>query len=192
MAERDYQIAVIPGDGIGTEVTPEALRVLERLADQSEGRFAFTFTTFPWGSSYYLQTGRMMDEDGLEKLRDQDAIFFGAVGLRAVVAVESAVWEGSLVIVRGGRGWRSSHSVRPAMAPDCSTATRSSERPRPNSPEVRVVAPTPSAVSVTAASARNRATRRRPARCSRTPERGATRVATTSGGVARWRRWSWT
>ena len=80
MAERTYQIAVIPGDGIGTEVTPEALRVLERLAEQSEGRFAFRFTSFPWGSSYYLQTGRMMDEDGLDQLRDKDAIFFGAVG----------------------------------------------------------------------------------------------------------------
>ena len=80
MAEREYQIAVIPGDGIGTEVTPEALRVLERLAGQSDGRFTFSFTTFPWGSSYYLQTGRMMAEDGLEKLRNKDAIFFGAVG----------------------------------------------------------------------------------------------------------------
>lgn len=80
MAEREYQIAVIPGDGIGTEVTPEALRVLDRLAEQSGGQFAFTCTSFPWGSSYYLQTGRMMDEDGLERLRDKDAIFFGAVG----------------------------------------------------------------------------------------------------------------
>ncbi|MFT4037730.1 MAG: tartrate dehydrogenase [Thermomicrobiales bacterium] len=80
MVAREFQIAVIPGDGIGTEVTPEALRVLERLAEQSAGRFAFRFTSYPWGSAYYLEHGRMMAEDGLEHLRDKDAIFFGAVG----------------------------------------------------------------------------------------------------------------
>ena len=79
-AARVYEIAVIPGDGIGNEVIPEGLRVLERLAAQSDGRYRFAFTSFPWGSQYYLDTGRMMDEDGLERLRRFDAIYFGAVG----------------------------------------------------------------------------------------------------------------
>jgi tartrate dehydrogenase/decarboxylase / D-malate dehydrogenase len=75
-----YRIAVIPGDGIGTEVIPEGLRVLERVAEQSGGRFRFAWESFPWGSNYYLQTGRMMDPDGLERLQEFDAIYFGAVG----------------------------------------------------------------------------------------------------------------
>src|SRR5919107_1873580 len=79
-AERVCDIAVIPGDGIGVEVIPEGLRVLERLAEQSDGRLRFRFESFPWGSQYYLQTGRMMDPDGLERLEPFDAIYFGAVG----------------------------------------------------------------------------------------------------------------
>ena len=50
-AERMCDIAVIPGDGIGVEVIPEGLRVLERLAEQSDGRLRFTFESFPWGRS---------------------------------------------------------------------------------------------------------------------------------------------
>ncbi len=75
-----FRIAVIPGDGIGKEVVPEGLRVLERLAARSDGRFQFQFESFPWGCEYYLQTGRMMDEGGLERLQPFDAIYFGAVG----------------------------------------------------------------------------------------------------------------
>jgi tartrate dehydrogenase/decarboxylase / D-malate dehydrogenase len=80
MEPRTYRIAVIPGDGIGQEVVPEGLRVLEHLADRSGGTFAFAFESFPWGCEHYLRTGRMMDEDGLERLRPFDAIYFGAVG----------------------------------------------------------------------------------------------------------------
>ena len=76
----NFRIAVIPGDGIGTEVIPQGLRVLERLAEQSGGRYRFDWESFPWGSNYYLQTGRMMDEDGLARLQGKDAIYFGAVG----------------------------------------------------------------------------------------------------------------
>jgi tartrate dehydrogenase/decarboxylase / D-malate dehydrogenase len=79
-AKRVFEIAVIPGDGIGVEVIPEGLRVLERLAEQSDSRFRFRFESFPWGSQYYLQTGQMMDPDGLERLQRFDAIYFGAVG----------------------------------------------------------------------------------------------------------------
>ncbi len=57
------RIAVIPGDGIGTEVVSEGRRVLDTLAEDSGGRFAFEWESFPWGSEYYLQHGRMMAED---------------------------------------------------------------------------------------------------------------------------------
>jgi tartrate dehydrogenase/decarboxylase/D-malate dehydrogenase len=80
MMTTTYRIAVIPGDGIGTEVVPEGLRVLERVAERSNGTIAFETESFPWGSRYYRETGRMMDEDGLARLETFDAIYFGAVG----------------------------------------------------------------------------------------------------------------
>ena len=80
---KDYQIAVIPGDGIGPEVMRESVRILETAA-LLDGRFHFTFTTFPWGCEYYLKTGEMMPEDGLKTLRDFDAVLLGAVGYPGV------------------------------------------------------------------------------------------------------------
>ena len=77
-----YRIAIIPGDGIGREVVPEALRVLEAAAE-THG-FALEIETFPWGCEYFTQTGRMMPEDGLEILDGFDAIFLGAVGYPGV------------------------------------------------------------------------------------------------------------
>ncbi|HEV2108124.1 MAG TPA: tartrate dehydrogenase [Thermomicrobiales bacterium] len=75
-----YRIAVIPGDGIGKEVVPEGLRVLDVLAATSGGGLSFDYQSFPWGSGYYAETGRMMDPDGLDRLATFDAIYFGAVG----------------------------------------------------------------------------------------------------------------
>ena len=76
---KSYSIAAIPGDGIGNEVIPASLKVLDAL--QSSGNaFELKITSFPWGSDYYRSTGRMMPEDGLDQLRGFDAIFFGAVG----------------------------------------------------------------------------------------------------------------
>ena len=77
---RAYTIAVIPGDGIGQEVVPQGLRVLDRLSQLSDGAFCFEYEHFPWGCQYYLETGRMIDDDGLDRLRSFDAIYFGAVG----------------------------------------------------------------------------------------------------------------
>lgn len=74
-----YQIAVLPGDGIGPEVTKEALKVLKMLSD-IDSTFQFETTSFPWNSEYYLKHGRMMPEDGLEQLKEFDAILFGAIG----------------------------------------------------------------------------------------------------------------
>jgi len=73
---KTYRIASIPGDGIGNEVIPAGIEVLNRVA---EG-FAFEFTHFDWSSKRYLETGRYIPEGGLETLRKFDAIFFGAVG----------------------------------------------------------------------------------------------------------------
>jgi tartrate dehydrogenase/decarboxylase/D-malate dehydrogenase len=73
-----YKIALIPGDGIGKEVVPEAVRVMDALS----GRFGFelSYSEFPYSCEYYLKTGTMMPEDGIEQLQSFDAIFLGAVG----------------------------------------------------------------------------------------------------------------
>ena len=80
---REYRIAAIPGDGIGIEVIEAGLQVLDAL-QRSEGDLRLDVTTFPWGSEYYLAHGRFIPEDGLETLRNFDAIYFGAVGSREV------------------------------------------------------------------------------------------------------------
>ncbi len=80
---KKYKIAVIPGDGIGPEVLKEGMKVLDQVAAQDQG-FAFDFTIFPWGCEYYLQTGQMMPEDGIEILKEFDAIYLGAVGFPGV------------------------------------------------------------------------------------------------------------
>ncbi len=75
---KTYRIASIPGDGIGKEVIPAGVRVLEATA--KGGDFALEFQAFDWGCEYYLRAGRMMPEDGLEQLRPFDAIYLGAIG----------------------------------------------------------------------------------------------------------------
>ena len=75
---KSYRIATIPGDGIGKEVVPEGIRVLE-AAGRKHG-FSLQWDQFPWSCEFYQKTGRMMPEDGLQQLRDYDAIFLGAVG----------------------------------------------------------------------------------------------------------------
>ena len=74
-----YKIALVPGDGIGPEVVDEGRKVMDSLAAQGDD-MAFEYTSFPWGSDYYRETGKMMSEDGLEQLKAHDAILFGAVG----------------------------------------------------------------------------------------------------------------
>ena len=79
-ATQKFSIASIPADGVGKEVVSAGRRVLDALAQNSGGKFAFEWTEFPWGCGYYDKTGQMMDPDGLEALKDFDAIYFGAVG----------------------------------------------------------------------------------------------------------------
>ena len=77
-----FTIAVVPGDGIGKEVVSVGLRVLERVG--SIYGIEYTFDHFDWSCELYTKTGRMMPEDGIVRLRDHDAIFFGAAGFPGV------------------------------------------------------------------------------------------------------------
>ena len=74
-----YKIATLPADVIGPEVIEAGVAVLQALATR-DGGFTLDFTSFDWGSAFYRKHGKMMPDDGLEKLRPHDAIFFGAVG----------------------------------------------------------------------------------------------------------------
>jgi tartrate dehydrogenase/decarboxylase/D-malate dehydrogenase len=75
---RTYRLAVIPGDGIGKETTPEGLRVLDAAAT----RFGFQLKLdhYDWSCETYKKTGAMMPPDGLDQVREADSIFLGAVG----------------------------------------------------------------------------------------------------------------
>ena len=75
----EYNLALIPGDGVGPEVVAEGKKVLDALSDGTPA-LGFRYAEYPWGSAYYRETGRMMPEDGLEQLKTCDAILFGAVG----------------------------------------------------------------------------------------------------------------
>ena len=76
---KTYRIAVVPGDGIGHEIVPAGIEVLETVAVQNG--FSLQWTEFPYGADYYKKTGRFMPEDALDTLKAFDAIYFGAVGL---------------------------------------------------------------------------------------------------------------
>ncbi|HJN59020.1 MAG TPA: tartrate dehydrogenase [Dehalococcoidia bacterium] len=75
---KEYNIAVIKGDGIGIEVVNESLKVLNHV--QNKTNIKFNFQDFPWGSEYYFSHGEMMPENGEKELKDFNAIFLGAVG----------------------------------------------------------------------------------------------------------------
>ncbi|WP_413676187.1 tartrate dehydrogenase [Pantoea dispersa] len=76
---RNYKIAAIPADGIGPEVISAGIEVLQALTRHDE-QLTFDVQTFDWGSDYYKQHGVMMPQDGLQTLKQFDAIYFGAVG----------------------------------------------------------------------------------------------------------------
>ncbi|WP_434512514.1 tartrate dehydrogenase [Desulfitobacterium sp. AusDCA] len=79
----DYKIAVLPGDGIGIDVTAEAVKVLKAVASL-DGGINFEFQEFPWGSQYYLAHGEMMPKDAIDTLAGFNSILLGAVGDPAV------------------------------------------------------------------------------------------------------------
>jgi len=76
---KTYRIAAIPGDGIGTDVVAAGIEVLEALA-RRDGSFELRIDRFDWGGEYYKKHGCMMPADGLDRIRDHDAILFGSAG----------------------------------------------------------------------------------------------------------------
>ena len=98
MPTNNYRIAVIPGDGIGKEVVPEGLRVLEAAATRFD--IELTFDHFDFASChYYAKHGKMMPDDWKSKIEKHDAIFFGAVGWPDTVPDHISLW-GSLLQFR--------------------------------------------------------------------------------------------
>jgi len=91
------RIAVIPGDGIGKEVVPEGLRVLDAAA--TKFNIALQWDHFDWNCDYYLKHGLMMPENWKDQIGRHDAIFFGAVGWPALVPDHISLW-GMLVKLR--------------------------------------------------------------------------------------------
>ena len=104
---REHRIAVIPGDGIGREVIPQALEALDSLA--ARGDFALRFDTFDWSCERYAATGAMMPADGLDLIAGHDAILLGAVGWPGVPDHVS-LW-GLLIPIR--RHFRQYVNLRP-------------------------------------------------------------------------------
>jgi tartrate dehydrogenase/decarboxylase / D-malate dehydrogenase len=98
MASRSHRIAVIPGDGIGKEVVPEGLRVLEAVATRHDIELRFDHFDFA-SCDYHAKHGKMMPDDWKEKIGGHDAIFFGAVGWPDSVPDHISLW-GSLLLFR--------------------------------------------------------------------------------------------
>lgn len=109
---KHYRIAVIPGDGIGKEVVPEGIRVL----DAAGRRFGieFAWDHFDWSCETYKRTGQMMPADGLERIGGHDAIFLGAVGFPGVPD-HISLW-GLLIPIR--RQFRQYVNLRPVRLLD--------------------------------------------------------------------------
>ena len=97
---KDFHLAVIPGDGIGKEVVPAGLRVLN-VAAGVHGGYRLTYQTLPWGCEYYVKEGKMMPDNGIEVLKGYDAIFLGAVGYPRLVPDHVSLWGLMLPIRRG-------------------------------------------------------------------------------------------
>ena len=102
-----YNIAVIAGDGIGKEVVPEGIRVLEAAGRKFD--IQFKFDEMPWSCDYYLAHGKMMPDGGLKQIRHHDAIYLGAVGFPTVLDHVS-LW-GLLIPIR--REFQLYANVRP-------------------------------------------------------------------------------
>lgn len=95
---KTHKIAVMAGDGIGVEVMPEGLRALEAVSKKYG--ITFEYEHFDWSSAdYYQQHGKMLPDDWFDKLKDFDAILFGAVGWPQVVPDHISLW-GSLLKFR--------------------------------------------------------------------------------------------
>lgn len=95
MSKPHYKIAVIPGDGIGKEVMPEGVRVLDVVAAQHNLQLQWDWFDFA-SADYYLAHGKMMPDNWFEILKQYDAIYFGAVGWPDVVPDHISLWDSLL------------------------------------------------------------------------------------------------
>jgi tartrate dehydrogenase/decarboxylase/D-malate dehydrogenase len=107
---KDYHIALLPGDGIGHEVCPEGVKVIQAAAELL-GDFRIDFENFPWGCEYYLQHAVMMSSEALKILESFDAIYFGAVGFPTVP--DHISLHGLLLPIR--QGFEQYANVRPSL-----------------------------------------------------------------------------
>lgn len=107
---KNVSLAIIPGDGVGREVTPGAANVLDTVAE-IHGGLSFQKAWYPYSCDYYLKHGRMMAEDGLDQLGQHDHIFLGAVGNPKLVPDHTSLW-GLLIAIR--REFQQVINVRPA------------------------------------------------------------------------------
>jgi tartrate dehydrogenase/decarboxylase/D-malate dehydrogenase len=107
MTKQNHRVALIPGDGIGTEVLPPARRVLDAVGRRHG--IGFSYTSYDWSCERYVREGSMMPEDGLDRLREADAILLGAVGYPGVPDHVS-LW-GLLIPIR--RTFRQYVNLRP-------------------------------------------------------------------------------
>ena len=105
-----YNIASLPGDGIGTEVVASAQQVIHALTEV-HGGISFEFTPFPWNCEFYLKHGQMMPDDAMTQLREYDAIFLGAVGNPSLVPDHISLWE---MLIKIRREFELSINMRPA------------------------------------------------------------------------------
>src|SRR5271157_859605 len=120
---KKYRIATIQGDGIGKEVVPEGMRVLDAVGKKAGIQLGWE--QLPWSCAYYKETGRMMPEDGLDRIRNHDAIFLGAVGYPGVPD-HISLW-GLLIPIR--RAFEQYANVRPVrLMPGIQSPLRNRER----------------------------------------------------------------
>ncbi|OLT35908.1 hypothetical protein BJF82_14510 [Kytococcus sp. CUA-901] len=112
MPTRSHSLAVLPGDGVGPEVTAAALEVL----DAAQQRFGFTTerTVVPLGAEHYLETGELLTEDTVAQLREHDAILFGAIGSPKV---RPGILERGIILALRGAMRQAVNCARPALTP---------------------------------------------------------------------------
>jgi len=107
---KTFRIACIPGDGIGKEVIPAGQQVLQALG-KHQPALRFAFTQFDWGGDWYRAHGEMMPADGLQALREHDAILFGSAG-DPDIADHITLWGLRLKICQGFDQYANVRSIR--------------------------------------------------------------------------------
>lgn len=123
---RSFNIATIPADGVGHEVTAAGRQVLDALSANSAGKFSFNWDEYDWGSEYYARHGQMMPDDGADQIKDSDAIYFGAVGW-PTVPDHISLWGLRLRLCQGFDQWA---NIRPVnFLPGIDHPLKTTDRP---------------------------------------------------------------